>query len=454
MNVTIIGAGPTGLGAANRLEELGHNWVLFEGTDNPGGLAGSVINNDFIWDFGGHVQFSHYNYFDKLMDDLLGIDGWLYHERESWIWMRNRFIPYPLQFNIRYLPIEERDACIRGFEKANLSLPDNFGTWINATFGKDLADIFMRPYNFKVWACYPEDMDWRWIGERVAVVDINRIKHNIYKEIDDKSWGPNNTFRFPKFGGTGSIWNALSKRLPSEKQHFNKRLVRINTQNRNLFFEDGTSKKYEILISTIPLNELIYMSDLSDNIKKHAKKLMFSSTHVVGVGLKGIPGKHIAKKCWIYFPESNCPFYRVTIFSNYSPNNVPDINKYWSLLAEVSESPRKPVSGDVVSDVCRGLNVTNLISSQEDIVSIWHCKLDYGYPTPFLGRDEVLMELHNVLEPLNIFSRGRFGAWKYEVSNQDHSMAQGVECVERIFQSGKELTLNHPEIVNNLAKIK
>ena len=28
------------------------------------------------WDFGGHVQFSHYDYFDALMDSLLGADGW------------------------------------------------------------------------------------------------------------------------------------------------------------------------------------------------------------------------------------------------------------------------------------------------------------------------------------------------------------------------------------------
>jgi len=45
----------------------------------------------------------------------------------------------------------------------------------------------------------------------------------------------------------------------------------------------------------------------------------------------------------MYFPEDNCPFYRVTVFSNYSPNNVPDIKTHWSLMAEVSESPHKPV---------------------------------------------------------------------------------------------------------------
>ena len=49
--VVIIGAGPTGLGAAYRLHELGYdNWVLYEksdgvgGTwrDNPAAFAGSA----------------------------------------------------------------------------------------------------------------------------------------------------------------------------------------------------------------------------------------------------------------------------------------------------------------------------------------------------------------------------------------------------------------------------
>src|SRR5258708_33220485 len=90
--VVIIGAGPTGLGAAYRLKELGHrDFIVYEAADRVGGLASSYTDpRGFTWDVGGHVQHSHYEYFDRLMDAALGPDGWLCHERRSWVWLCGR----------------------------------------------------------------------------------------------------------------------------------------------------------------------------------------------------------------------------------------------------------------------------------------------------------------------------------------------------------------------------
>ena len=70
------------------------------------------------------------------------------------------------------------------------------------------------------------------------------------------------------------------------------------------------------------------------------------------------------------------------------------------------------------------------------------------YPTPSLGRDHVLKEALPYLRTKNVWSRGRFGSYKYEVANQDHSLMLGVEAADNICFGTMEATLNHPNIVN------
>ena len=86
--VLILGCGPTGCGTAWRLEESGHvDYQILEASDRPGGLAASVVDDaGFTWDLGGHVQFSHYSYYDRVLDAAV-TDGWLWHARESWVWI-------------------------------------------------------------------------------------------------------------------------------------------------------------------------------------------------------------------------------------------------------------------------------------------------------------------------------------------------------------------------------
>lgn len=451
----ILGAGPTGLGAARRLEELGrHDWQLLEAAPEPGGLAASFVDDQgFTWDIGGHVQFSHYEYFDRAMIEFLGADGWLHHQRESWVWIRDRFVPYPFQNNIRRLPPEDLNKCLQGLVQITRSprpQPANFGEWIDATFGPGLAEVFMRPYNFKVWAFPPELMNAVWVGERVAVTDLGRVLSNLVLGKDDLSWGPNNTFQFPKFGGTGAIWRACASRLPAEKLQLGTRVSRVDLDRHQVITAEGQVYGYDQLISTLPLRELIRLSGQSQLEPLAERGLLYSTSNIFGLGLRGKPRDELATKCWMYFPEENCPFYRVTVFSNYSPNNVPDIRQHWSLMAEVSESSHKPVNQEsLLEEVIQGALNTRLIERREDIISTWSYRAHHGYPTPGLQRDEALAEIIPFFERHDVFSRGRFGLWKYEVSNQDHSFMQGVEIVERLINGHAEITATDANHTNS-----
>src|SRR5262249_45592594 len=91
---------------------------------------------------------------------------------------------------------------------------------------------------------------------------------------------------------------------------------------------------------------------------------------------------------------------------------------------------------------------TQLISDRSEIITTWAYRAEYGYPTPSLHRDEALDEIIPVFEAQNVYSRGRFGMWKYEVSNQDHSFMQGVEVIERLLNGRKEITAFDPNLAN------
>ena len=442
----VLGGGPTGLGACRQLDKLGvHDWLLIEKQAEAGGLASSFLDDQgFTWDIGGHVQFSHYDYFDTAMHEFLGSDGWLTHERESWVWMRNRFIPYPFQNNIHRLPDADLNTCLQGLVEITKNprpIPANFLDWIDAKFGPGIASVFLVPYNFKVWAYPPEDLSADWVGERVAVTDFARVLKNLVFKTDDYSWGPNNTFFFPKHGGTGAIWRAAAAQLAAQQLRFSESVESIDLASKVAVTNLGNAIRFDKLISTLALDTLAQISGQSQLVSLARTKLKFSSSHIFGIGLQGNPPEHLARKCWMYFPEDDCPFYRVTVFSNYSPFNVPDIRTHWSLMAEVSESPAKPVDRSRLwNDVTRGLINTRLIESEDHIVSKWSYTAPRGYPTPSLERDAAVEELNAFFESKDVYSRGRFGLWKYEVSNQDHAFMQGVEIVERLVNGRDEIT--------------
>lgn len=449
----VLGAGPTGLGAMLRLLELGEtDCLLIEAEEQAGGLAASVVDGQgFTWDLGGHIQFSHYQAFDRYMEQALGRDGWIEHQRESWVWIRERFVPYPFQYNLHRLPGAEMWACVQGLMDA-AELPTakaaDFEDWILRTFGRGIADLFLLPYNFKVWAHPPTRMNAHWVGERVAVPDLRTVLKSICLNADNPSWGPNNSFRFPRRGGTGAIWTALAETIPATHKRFGDAIIALDAERRVVTTASGQRFGYERLISTLPLDRLCRLV-ADPALIEQSGRLGYSSVHVVGIGLRGQPPASLRSKCWMYFPEDNCPFYRVTVFSNYSPNNVPEPGANWSLMAEVSESHHKPVVGfRVLDDVIQGLRATRLISPHNQILSCWHRRLEHGYPTPTLERDAILQAVLPELERRAIYSRGRFGAWTYEVSNQDHSLMQGYEIAERLVRNHEELTLFQPNLVN------
>jgi len=415
-----------------------------------------------------------------------GPANWNSLERVSYVRLKGRWVAYPFQNNVSALEVDDQVACLKGMVEAKVlhatsaQPPKDFDEWILRTQGAGIADLFMRPYNFKVWAVPTTMMQCGWLGERVAAPDVGRAISNVLHGKEDAGWGPNAVFRFPTQGGTGGIWKAVAKLLPAERQHYgpHNAVVSIDAAAKRVTLASGAQLAYGSLISTIPLDITLRMLGKPE----WADGLTHSSSHIIGVGIRGGGAAKLGKKCWLYFPEDNCPFYRATVFSLYAIDNCPgegarvptlclgdgrDVpagqeakaGPYWSLMFEVSESFMKKVNQEptalggktwpaLVKECLLGAVATELMSADDEVVSLYHRRLEHGYPTPSLGRDGVLAQALPWLRKQGIWSRGRFGSYKYEVANQDHSLMIGVEAADNVTGGNIEITLTHPSIVN------
>ena len=480
--IVVIGAGPTGLGAAHRLAKLGvlrsnTQVIVLDQQGIPGGLAASYRDpNGFLWDNGGHVVFSHYPYFTQTLTEA--VSEWNKRTRAAYAFMKGsdgirRFIQYPVQENIHAMDKVDQEKSLKGLEEITYNpsqhKPNNFDEWLLKNFGTGLCNIFMRKYNRKIWTVKTTEMNTDWVSERVAVPDINKIKAKITafeagKSANDSSWGPNRFFRFPRYGGTGGIWKAVAHQIPQGWFHFHHKVTGINVKEKELKVEvQGNAQqqyplKYDYLISTVPLHSLLKMVNDTDEtsvrMKKLAEELVYTHTHIVGIGLKGHASDLLRNKHWMYFPDSDTPFYRVTVFSGYSNDHVPPSGSYWSLMCEAAEPmksyhPNYWTEENLVSETVKALVNYGFIR-RDQIVSRYHRRLEYGYPVPFLKREELLTTVQPWLESKQIYSRGRFGGWRYEVGNQDHSFMQGVEVANFIMKEIPEETYPDPNRVNSM----
>ena len=107
----VIGAGPTGIGAAVRLAELGEDYLVVDSSDRLGGMATSITDPEgFTWDLGGHVLHSHFPEFDKAVE-MSGVTL-LQVTRNGWVWLTGTgpetLVPTPIQQHLTELPTDLR----------------------------------------------------------------------------------------------------------------------------------------------------------------------------------------------------------------------------------------------------------------------------------------------------------------------------------------------------------
>jgi len=491
----IIGGGPTGLGAAYRLTQLKQDdWVLVDADKQPGGLAGSFKTPEgFRFDHGYMVIPTRYDYIQKLLAELGPQEGekkqkdfidFIEKVRNNFVYIRGNLVKYPIQNNLSGLPPKEQADSVADLMKAQLMLkhipedapkPNNLDDWLLENWGETLTNLFFRPMMFKTWAHPTTKLSADWVDYKIAPADLKRdIVRTVDGAQNDDQWGAGATFHYPKKGGLGGIWKAIAKKLPRNNVKFRAEVVQIDLESKTAKTRDDIEIKYKNLISTMPLSTLL---DLCGK-QEQADRLLHSSLHLVCLGVRGKPNLADVSGC-IFYPEVGTIFHKACVFSSVDSDSVPekgtelitlrradnDIAEddddsykpgpYWSIMLEISEGPLKEISNaTLVEQVIIDCLGVGLLKPADEIVSMHVTQMTHGFPVPTTDRDEVVNESLEWLKEKNVWSRGRFGAFKYEVGGADHCFIQGVEAVDNIVHGQAETTAFDSTAANVLGVIQ
>ncbi len=143
-------------------------------------------------------------------------------------------------------------------------------------------------------------MQCAWLGERVAAPNLKTVINNVILQKTDGNWGPNATFRFPARGGTGAIWIAVAKTLPKAMTRFGSHgeVSSVDADAKVVTMKDGKTVSYKKLITTMAIDHLAEkMGDRE--LMALSRGLFYSTTHVIGVGIRGTRPESIGAKCWV-----------------------------------------------------------------------------------------------------------------------------------------------------------
>jgi protoporphyrinogen oxidase len=154
-SVAVVGAGPAGLAAAFRLQELGVAVTVFEASDAVGGMARTIG----LWgqkvDLGPHRFFSNDPRVNGLWRDVLGEGGYAMVSRLTRIYYDGTFFDYPLKAAnaVRGLGVLKSFLCICSYLKACIGSGDggpSFESWVSRRFGRRLYEMFFKSYSEKL----------------------------------------------------------------------------------------------------------------------------------------------------------------------------------------------------------------------------------------------------------------------------------------------------------------
>jgi protoporphyrinogen oxidase len=454
--VVVLGGGIAGLGAAWRTAMAGMETDVLELKPYVGGMAHTHRTDDgYLFDFGPH-RFHTQN--PAILEAVRGLlQGELIdRDRTTHIYFMRQYFEYPLSASnmLRYLPKKLGVACFLDFlatrarNRVHPKLDDSFETWVVNRFGRRLYDIYFGPYTAKVWGRDPSKLSASWAAQRVAVVDLWDLLLRMFKlRRDDNGFDHSeykDLFYYP-LSGVGRISERVAEEIEGcgGRVHTEARVTKVLHDGGKvtgvIYEKEGETHEIacDYLISTLPLPLLMrFLAPAApDDVQATARSLQYRA--MIFVMLK-LDKPKVSDDHWIYFPDDNIIFNRVSEMKNFSPVAAPegktsltleitcDIgDEIWTMPED--ELYRRSVEGVVASG----------LATREQILGHYFERLPHAYPSYDLEFEAKLGRLaYHLASFSNIVVAGRQAQFRYV--NTDQALEMGMTAADEIAAKEKE----------------
>jgi len=449
-NVIVIGAGIAGLSTAYRLMELGYNHlILLEALDSVGGLSRSIKYDGYTFDLGPHQIHTENKVVIDFLEKVLKEDLMILNKKASHLFF-GRYLNYPLGIKdiLFCLPLYISAPCFLSFIKQTIKnlfikkKEDSCESWIISHFGKKMYEIYFEPYTRKVWGKPPSELDALCAKERIAVQDLMDVlmaafsKRIVrYKNHYHLPHSPyQKRFYYPKYG-VGQLSDRMMDFVRSKggKIYLNNTVSSLVKDGcvYKVTTKGGSVYQGDFVVSTIPITQLRDMLEGLDYVEKPKETLEFRSLSFLFLAVKK---EIISDNHWIYFPDKDCLFQRVSEPKNISPYLVPKDSS--SVCVEIPCDYKDDVWNmdpkELYETVITKMEQKRYLK-REDIQNFWVAREKFAYPTNTISFMSKLKAINDYIDAFpHLYSIGRQGKFSYV--NIDDVMLMGFETAEQIIR--------------------
>ncbi len=423
--VVVLGAGLTGLVAAERLTAAGSPAVVLEREREPGGACRSVSREGFTFDHTGHLLHVARPETEAYLHELEIWDRLAVHRRRAAVVVGGRATPYPIQIHTHRLTPEVRRDCLLGFvrawERSDGAEPETFCDWVLQRFGDGFARHFFFPYNSKLFRARPEELSLDWVGRYVPKPTLEEVVDGAFG-LHDAEVGYNATFRYPAEGGIRLLPDTVAARVPGLA--LSSEVVRVHLGEGWLETAAGERVRFRRLVSTVSLPALIDLlaEPVPGEVATARRALRW--VRVLNLAL-GVAGPAPCDEHWLYYPDPELPFYRIGFPSNHG-RLAPDGSH--TVSVEVSLEPeRADVAGlaAAAEAAAAGIGMLEQGRVQVRVVTV----MDPAYVVFDHARREAVAALRRYLGVRGVLVAGRWAEWKY--SAMEDAILDGLAVARR-----------------------